>query len=133
MPEFETIVDDFSFLDEWEERYKYLIDLGNQLALLDEDEFSDANKVRGCASQVWLVFDEAGDDRLKFRGTSDAHIVRGLIALLVALYDGKPKQDVLAIDTKAELAKLDLEDHITPQRSNGLVAMVGRIRTEATG
>ncbi|MCI5048083.1 MAG: SufE family protein [Aquisalinus sp.] len=131
MPDFETIVDDFSFLDDWEERYKYIIDLGNQLAPLNDDELTEANKVRGCASQVWLTFDAPESDTLKFRGESDAHIVRGLIALLIALYDGQSKADAVNIDPKAELAKLDLEDHITPQRSNGLVSMIERIRRQA--
>ena len=131
MPDFQTIVDDFAFLDDWEERYKYIIDLGNQLAPLKDDELTDVNKVRGCASQVWLTFDSPDAETLHFRGESDAHIVRGLIALLIALYDGQSKADAVNIDPKVELAKLDLEDHITPQRSNGLVSMIERIRRQA--
>ncbi len=128
MPDFETITDDFAFLDDWEERYKYLIDLGQQLDALSPEEQCDRNKVRGCASQVWLVFDESDPRKLQFRGASDAHIVSGLVALLIALYSGLDKQAALAIDAKAELAKLDLQDHITPQRSNGLISMIKKIQ-----
>ncbi len=131
MPDFETIADDFTFLDDWEERYKYLIDLGQQMEALSPAEQIDANKVRGCASQVWLVFDENDPAKLQFRGASDAHIVSGLVALLIALYSGLDKQAALAIDAKAELAKLDLQDHITPQRSNGLISMIQKIRAHA--
>lgn len=132
MTDFDTIIDDFSFIEEWEERYKYIIDLGQRLSPLEEAEHNDANKVRGCASQVWLVFDEQAEDNgLHIRGDSDAHIVKGLIALLIALYTGKTPEDALAIDATAELAKLDLADHITPQRSNGVASMVTRIRQQA--
>lgn len=131
MTDFETIADDMAFLDDWEDRYKYIIDLGRALAPLSEAEHDDTHKVRGCASQVWLVFDEASPGAIRFRGDSDAHIVKGLIALLHALYDGKPAADVLATDAKAALARLDLEAHITPQRSNGLSAMIERIRAQA--
>ncbi len=132
IPDFQTIIDDFSFLDDWEERYKYIIDLGGQLAPLSDEELTDTNKVRGCASQVWLTFDDVDGGILKFRGESDAHIVKGLIALLIALYDGQTKADAARIDPKAELAKLDLQDHITPQRSNGLVSMIERIRAQTS-
>jgi len=131
MTDFQTIADDIAFLDDWDERYKYIIDLGRTLEPLSEAEHSDANKVRGCASQVWLVFDETQPGRITFRGDSDAHIVKGLIALLHGLYNGKSAQDVLAIDATAELASIDLQDHITPQRSNGLTAMIARIRAVA--
>ncbi|NHK29568.1 SufE family protein [Parvularcula flava] len=131
MNDFQTIADDIAFLDDWDERYKYIIDLGRTLEPLSENEHSDANKVRGCASQVWLVFDETASDRIAFRGDSDAHIVKGLIALLHGLYNGKSAGDVLAIDASAALAKIDLQDHITPQRSNGLTAMIARIRAVA--
>ncbi len=131
MPDFETIIDDFAFLGDWEERYKYIIDLGQQLEPLSEAEHIDANKVRGCASQVWLKFDDADPALLRFRGDSDAHIVRGLIALLISLYAGKAASDVLQIDAKEALAKLDLADHITPQRSNGLASMIDVIRQRA--
>ena len=131
MTSFDDIVADFEFLDDWEERYKYVIDLGRQLQPIDQDDYTDENKVRGCASQVWLRFDETSEKEISFRGDSDAHIVKGLIALLVALFSGKSAQDILALDARAALQRLDLEDHITPQRSNGLVAMVARIRAEA--
>lgn len=131
MTDFDTIADDFAFLDDWDDRYKYIIDLGRSLQPLSPAEHADVNKVKGCASQVWLVFDKSSEGKLLFRGDSDAHIVKGLIALLHALYNGKSPVDVQAIDAAAELARLDLQDHITPQRSNGLNAMVQRIRVQA--
>jgi len=130
LPAFQDIVDDMAFLDTWEDRYKYVIDLGRALPPLADDEYDDANKVRGCASQVWLVFDESGDT-LVFRGDSDAHIVKGLVALMVAMFSGKPKAEARNLDAKAALAAMDLEDHLTPQRSNGLASMIARIREEA--
>ena len=133
MPDFNNIIDDFAFLDDWEERYKYIIDLGQRLPPLTDEERVEANKVRGCASQVWLVFERDGENANKifFRGDSDAHIVKGLVALVVALYTDKTASQILAIDATAALAGLDLADHITPQRSNGLASMVKRIRHEA--
>lgn len=131
MTDFDTIAGDLEFLDDWDERYKYIIELGRTLAPLSEEEHADANKVRGCASQVWLVFDAADKDRISFRGDSDAHIVKGLVALLHALYDGKSPEEVLATDARAALSRIELEDHITPQRSNGLTAMIGTIRAVA--
>ena len=133
LPSIDDIIADFELLDDWEDRYRYVIELGKTLAPLPDAEHNDANKVRGCASQVWLVFDPTDDGRVVFRGDSDAHIVKGLVALLHALYSGRPATEVLAIDARAELARLDLEDHITPQRSNGLGAMAERIRAHAAG
>jgi len=133
-PDIATIKDDLAFLDDWEERYRYIIDLGRTLAPLSEAEHADANKVRGCASQVWLVSTiETGADgpRLSFRGDSDAHIVRGLVALTLALFSGKRAVDILAIDAPALFAEIGLKDHLTPQRSNGLASMVERIRADA--
>jgi cysteine desulfuration protein SufE len=133
-PDIATIKDDLAFLDDWEERYRYIIDLGRTLAPLSEAEHADANKVRGCASQVWLVSTiETGTDgpRLSFRGDSDAHIVRGLVALTLALFSGKRAVDILAIDAPALFAEIGLKDHLTPQRSNGLASMVERIRADA--
>jgi cysteine desulfuration protein SufE len=130
MQSFDDIVADFEFLDEWEDRYKYLIDLGRTLAPYPEALRDDAHKVRGCASQVWLAPAlETKDGRkvLTFRGDSDAHIVKGLVALLLALYTDKTPAEIRAIDVHAALAPLDLEGHLTPQRSNGLAAMVRRI------
>jgi cysteine desulfuration protein SufE len=130
----QTIKDDFELLDEWEDRYRYVIELGRQLAPLDPAEKSDANKVRGCASQVWLVVDpadESGEARFRFRGESDAHIVQGLIAILKAIYDDHEPNEVLTTDAVEIFRDLGLSDHLTPQRSNGLKSMIERIRTEA--
>jgi len=130
----DELVDNFSFLDDWEDRYRYLIELGRELAPLDDTEHTPATKVRGCASQVWLISRAKGqgpDAFLDFRGDSDAHIVRGLIAILLALYSGRTAREILATDEKAVLAKLGLNDHLTPQRSNGLASMVARIKSDA--
>lgn len=131
MTAFDDIVADFDFLDDWEERYKYVIDLGRSLAPIEEADYVEENKVRGCASQVWLRFDKVSAEEINFRGDSDAHIVKGLIALLIAMFSGKTAKEVHMLDAKAALMRLDLEDHITPQRSNGLVAMIARIKAEA--
>lgn len=130
MQSFEDIQADFEFIDEWDERYKYLIDLGRNLAPYPEDKRDDVHKVRGCASQVWLNPREE-DGALYFDGDSDAHIVKGLVALLIALYAGRPAKEIADLDPQAALAPFDLQDHLTPQRSNGLNAMVARIRTIA--
>lgn len=130
MASFDDIVADFEFLDEWDDRYKYLIDLGRTLAPYPEALRDDAHKVRGCASQVWFspaVETRNGRTILTFRGDSDAHIVKGLVALLFALYADKTPEEVLTTDAKGALAPLDLDGHLTPQRSNGLAAMVKRI------
>ena len=131
----EEIIDNFSVLDEWEDRYSYLIELGRGLEPLTEGEHSPVYKVRGCASQVWLITETRGSGRdavLRFRGDSDAHIVRGLIAVLFALYSGKKAGEILGIDEKAVLAQLGLDSHLTPQRSNGLASMVARVKADAT-
>jgi cysteine desulfuration protein SufE len=131
----EEIIDDFGVLDDWEDRYRYLIELGRALEPLDDAERSPATKVRGCASQVWLITKAEGrgpEAVLRFRGDSDAHIVRGLIAVLFALYSGKKAGDILRTDEKAVLTKLGLNSHLTPQRSNGLASMVARIKADAT-
>ena len=131
----EDIQSDFALLDDWEDRYRYVIELGRTLETLSEAAHCDANKVRGCASQVWLTTDVAGDDRgdkrLTFRGDSDAHIVRGLIAILFAIYSGRTAKDILATDVQGILGGLGLREHLTPQRSNGLNSMVERIRADA--
>lgn len=131
----DDIQSDFAVLDEWEDRYRYVIELGRMLEPLGEAEHSDANKVRGCASQVWLVTeigtDDRGDTRLMFRGDSDAHIVRGLIAILFAVYSGRTAKDILATDVQGILGGLGLREHLTPQRSNGLNSMAERIRGDA--
>ncbi len=129
---FESLVDDFSFMDDWEDRYKYVIDLGRTLAPLAAEERVDDNKVRGCASQVWLVNEKSEDgQKLRFRGDSDAHIVRGLIAILIALYNEKTPNEILKVDPKAQLQRLDLDSQLSPQRSNGLHSMIERIRSDA--
>ena len=127
----DDIVANFELLDEWDDRYRYLIELGKGLEPLPEDDHTDANKVRGCASQVWLVTEPQADGRVIFRGDSDAHIVRGLIAVLHALYSGLPVEQVAEVDAPAELARLGLDAHLSSQRSNGLRAMVQRIREQA--
>ncbi|NNU16999.1 SufE family protein [Parvularcula sp. ZS-1/3] len=130
LPAFDDIVADFEFIDEWDEKYRYIIDLGKNLEPLTDEERNEANKVRGCASQVWLVFEGEGDD-VRFRGDSDASIVKGLVALMVSLFSGKAKGEVTATDAEARLAEIDLAEHITPQRSNGVASMIKRIKAEA--
>ncbi len=129
----DAIVDDFEMLPDWEDRYRYLIELGRTLAPLTPAEHNDLTKVRGCASQVWLVSEHGPgkDPALTFRGDSDAHIVRGLIALLIALMSGRRASEIAALDAKAELARLGLEAHLSSQRSNGLYAMLARMRAVA--
>ena len=128
--DFEDIVDDFEFLEEWEDRYRYIIEQAKLMAPLEEALKVPATKVDGCASQVWLVPQIEGGV-FDFKGESDAMIVRGLIAVLHALYSGVPVSDVAAVDAKAELGRLGLNDHLSAQRSNGLRAMVERIRATA--
>jgi cysteine desulfuration protein SufE len=131
---FEELLSDFELLDDWEDRYRYVIELGKKLVPLPEDKRSPANKVQGCVSQVWLsttIHQNGGDPHLTFIGDSDAHIVRGLIAILFALYSGKTAKEILSVDAGNSLGKLHLTEHLTPQRSNGLMAMVKRIKTDA--
>lgn len=129
------ITDDLSFLDDWEDRYRYIIDLGKTLEPLSDAEHSEETRVRGCASQVWLISSTARDDqgavRLTFRGDSDAHIVKGLVALVIALFSGKTTGDILKTDAQAYFAGIGLKEHLTQQRSNGLASMIERIKTEA--
>ena len=132
----ETIRSDFEFLDDWEDRYRYVIELGKALTPLADDDYSESNKVRGCASQVWLTCtrkddQNGGPPRLHFAGDSDAHIVRGLIAILLALYSGKTAEAIVEVDAASVFAELGLKEHLTPQRSNGFAAMVERIRADA--
>ena len=116
---------------DWEERYRYVIDLGKDLAPLTDAERSDANKVRGCASQVWLVTEPQNDGTLRFRGDSDAHIVRGLIAIVLRLFSGQRPAAILAFDAPAAFERLGLKGALSQQRSNGLASMVARIRADA--
>jgi len=127
---FEEIVADFEFLDDWEDRYRYVIEKGRDMAPLDDALKVPATKVEGCASQVWLHPRIEGG-RFHFDGDSDALIVRGLIAILRALYNGVPVAEVGRVDAQAELARLGLDEHLSAQRSNGLRAMIGRIRAAA--
>lgn len=127
----EEIRENFSFLDDWEDRYRYVIELGKELEPLAEGDHSEENKVRGCVSQVWLkphLADDQVDPVLTFLGDSDALIVRGLIAILHATYSGKHVSQVLSIDPEAIFNELNLREHLTPQRSNGLRSMVERLR-----
>ncbi len=124
------LAEEFELLGDWEERYRHVIDLGRELQPLSPVERTDANKVRGCASQVWLVTEPQGD-RLQFRGDSDAHIVRGLIAILLRLYSGRSPDQILNFDAKVAFAGLGLSGALSTQRSNGLNAMLARIRADA--
>jgi cysteine desulfuration protein SufE len=129
----ETIQSDFELLDDWEDRYRYIIDLGRDLPPLTAEEKNEGNKVQGCVSQVWLVTSDDGgkDPIVHYRGESDAHIVRGLVALVLAIYSDKHASEILQIDAMEILRSLGLDQHLSPQRSNGLKAMIDRIRREA--
>ena len=127
---FEELVETFAFLDDWEDRYRHVIDMGKAFPPLDDALKVPATKVDGCASQVWIM-PSVDDGRFDFSGDSDAMIVKGLIAVLHALYAGEPVDQVARIDARAELARLGLHDHLSAQRSNGLRAMVDRIRASA--
>lgn len=130
-PAFEEIAETFDFLDDWEDRYRHVIELGKSMPAMDPALHVPATKVEGCASQVWIL-PKVENGRFDFQGDSDALIVRGLVAVLHALYSGVPVAEVLAIDAPAELARLGLNDHLSAQRSNGLRAMVERIRRIAS-
>jgi len=129
----DELVENFTALGPWEERYRYLIDLGRRLPPLPEHERTDANKVRGCMSQVWLsaTAHPGPPPRLELRGDSDAHIVKGLIALLFKLYAGRTPREIVEMDVRAVFERLGLENHITMNRRNGFYAMVERIRALA--
>ncbi|RFC65205.1 SufE family protein [Fulvimarina endophytica] len=133
MQSIEDIISDFQFLDDWEDRYRYLIELGRSLPPMEPDEMTDATRVQGCVSQVWLVSesDDADPPRLTFRGESDAHIVRGLVAITLALFSGKTAPEIAATDASSTFETIGLQEHLTPQRSNGLRAMVDRIKKDA--
>jgi cysteine desulfuration protein SufE len=131
----DEIVDNFSLLEDWDDRYRYVIELGRALSPLAERDRNEANKVQGCASQVWLATtvhpNGQGGPMLTFFGDSDAHIVRGLIAILFAMFSGKQARDILSTDAIAVFERLGLREHLTPQRSNGFRSMVERIRADA--
>ena len=135
MTAIDEIVENFQLLEEWDDRYRYVIELGRTLAPLPDSAHIDANKVQGCASQVWLIThvkpDGSSGPVMTFEGDSDAHIVRGLIAILFALYSGKSAREILTTDAIALFDRIGLRENLTPQRSNGLRAMVERIRAEA--
>lgn len=133
---FAELKENFSLVDDWEDRYRYVIELGRALPGLADAAKTDANKVRGCASQVWLVTTlkpQPGGKAplMHIEGDSDAHIVRGLVAILLEIYQDRPADEIAAHDALQDFAELGLKDHLTPQRSNGLASMVARIRAEA--
>lgn len=131
----ETIIENFALLEDWEDRYRYLIELGREMPPFPEEARVDVNKVNGCVSQVWVIgHRDAGPDGmpvLYFQGDSDSHLVRGLVAVMVALYSGKNAREILDTDTPAVLESMGLRGHLTPQRSNGLNALVTRMRQMA--
>ncbi len=129
-----TLLADFEVLDDWEDRYRHVIELGRDLRDLPPEDHTAENKVRGCASQVWITSSISGDDRnpvLTFTGDSDALIVKGLIAIAFMIYSGRPARDIVATDAAPILAQLGLKDHLTPQRSNGFASMIQRIQADA--
>jgi cysteine desulfuration protein SufE len=131
----EQIISDFEFIDDWEDRYRYVIELGNQLEPLAEELKTAESKVKGCVSQVWLISERKpgpnGEDILHFTGDSDAHIVRGLMAIVFIIFSDKSPREIVQTDHEQIFKTLDLKDHISPQRSNGLSAMVLRIKADA--
>ena len=131
----DELVENFSLFDDWEDRYAYVIDLGKKLEPMDEAEKTEETKVKGCMSQVWLVHDpvatDNGDTRLHFRADSDAFIVRGLIAVLMELYNDRRPSEILETDAVETLGRLGLSNHLSPNRRNGFVAMVDRIKAIA--
>ena len=129
----QSIRDDFAFLDEWEDRYRYVIDLGEALPPFPEHARDAAHKVQGCVSQVWLVSrrGEGADPVITFLGDSDAHIVRGLVAIMLALFSGRRASEIVVTDAEELMRSLGLDEHLTPQRANGLRAMVKRIKQDA--
>jgi cysteine desulfuration protein SufE len=131
---FDDLVDNFGLFDDWEDRYRYIIDLGKKLPVFPEDLKTDTYKVRGCMSQVWIIPGHVDVDqsRFAFAADSDAHIVKGLIHVLASLYTGKEMGQVAAVDAEAAFAQLGLDQHLSPSRRNGLVAMVARIRAAAS-
>jgi cysteine desulfuration protein SufE len=127
----QKIIDDFELLDSWDDRYRYVIELGRKLPELPAADHADANKVQGCASQVWLTSEQKPGQVIEFQGDSDAHIVKGLIAILFALYSGENAKTIVETDANALFNKLGLGEHLTPQRSNGFRSMVERMKRDA--
>ncbi|MDX7953627.1 SufE family protein [Lichenihabitans sp. Uapishka_5] len=131
MPDIQRIIDDFDVLDDWDDRYRYIIELGRDLEPMPADGHNEANRVKGCASQVWLDTRPTEGGALHFVGDSDAHIVKGLIAITLALFSGHRPAEILARDAGDTFRRLGLSEHLTPQRSNGVRAMVERIKADA--
>lgn len=133
MTSIQAIRDDFSLLDEWEDRYRYIIDLGSALPPFPDEARIDAFKVRGCVSQVWLTtrISDGPDPVLEFQGDSDAHIVRGLVAVILALFSGHRASEIMAVEADVVLKELGLDEHLSPQRANGLRSMIKRIKRDA--
>ena len=135
IPPLSEILDNFEFLDEWDDRYRYVIELGRTLPDFPEAERTDANKVRGCVSQVWLsktaTQDPDGTTRLSYDGDSDAHIVKGLVAIVLSAYNGKSAAEIVETDIDGVFGRIGLKEHLTPQRANGLKSMVEQIRHDA--
>lgn len=132
--ELKEIIEDFEFIDEWDDRYKYIMDIGKSLDPMSEGDHNDKNKVDGCASQVWLITEEKNINEksiLEFKADSDSFLVKGLLAIIIAIFSMKTPQDILKIDHLAELKKLNLQENISQQRSNGLRAVITRVISEA--
>ena len=130
----ETIVEDFEFIEDWEDRYKYIIDLGKSLDPLLENDYNTQNKVDGCASQVWLIIkeDEIKEKKIiEFKADSDSFLVKGLLAIIISIFSGKTPSDILKINYDSELKKLNLKENISQQRSNGLTAVINKVISEA--
>ena len=125
------VIETFEFLDDWEDKYKYIIDLGRSLPDFDEKDMVEENRVHGCTSRVWLVH-ELREGKIIFKGESDAHIVRGLVALILMIFSKNSPEDILTIDARDTLDLLGLEKHLSPMRTNGLFSMVGKIKSVAT-
>ena len=130
----ETIIEDFEFLDDWEDRYKYIMDLGKSLDPLSDDDYGKTNKVDGCASQVWLIINEEEVNEktiLKLKADSDSFLVKGLLAIIISIFSGKTPSNILEINYNNELEKLNLKENISQQRSNGLTAVINKVISEA--
>jgi cysteine desulfuration protein SufE len=130
----ETIIEDFEFFDDWEDRYKYIMDLGKSLDPLSDDDYGKTNKVDGCASQVWLIINEEEVNEetiLKFKADSDSFLVKGLLAIIISIFSGKTPSNILKINYNDELDKLNLKENISQQRSNGLTAVINKVISEA--
>lgn len=124
----EEVKETFEFMDEWEDRYRFIIDLGRKLPDFDEADQTEENRVHGCSSKVWLVYDRE-DDKILFKGDSDAHIVKGLVALILMIFSNKTSKEIIATDANGILNDLGLSQHLSPMRTNGLFSMVERIKS----